>query len=226
MKRFFMTLLAVAFLFGFGVQQTFAAPAGGTVSGKVIRWDGTPVAGATIRVLTGALESTTELARTTTAADGSYTVSLPLGQTCWVHVDTFGSWWGYSYAPAFTLRAGEAVSQVFFAIGPRDVKEIALPVPVSNIAPALGTNPAPHVAAQPVAVVAKSYIAQVKPLVGTNAAGAAPPITLVGALATTRPHTLPTTGAHAGDSLGLGFLAGLALLAAGLLTRRLRPVRA
>jgi hypothetical protein len=146
MKRLLRPLLVAFFMLAFSATAAFAQSGSGTVTGKAVRWNGDAIAGATMRALTGPLETAKEVARTTTAADGSYSLSVPAGTPYWIHIDTFGSWWGYSYQTPFTLRPGETISQVYFALGPRDVKEIALPAPVSNVGPAVGVNEPPPAA--------------------------------------------------------------------------------
>ncbi|HMA33905.1 MAG TPA: hypothetical protein VKY74_05430, partial [Chloroflexia bacterium] len=116
MKKFLVILFAVALMLGLSAHAAAAQAASGTVTGKAVRWDGTPIAGATVRALAGWLETDKEISRTTSGADGVYTLSVPVGQPVWIHIDTFGTWWGYSYKPTFTLRPGEVISQVFFAL--------------------------------------------------------------------------------------------------------------
>ncbi|HUS15383.1 MAG TPA: carboxypeptidase-like regulatory domain-containing protein, partial [Chloroflexia bacterium] len=113
MKKLFVTLMAATLMLTFGASAASAQSATGTVTGKAVRWNGEAISGATIRVLAGPLETDKELSRTTTGADGSYAVTLPADQSYWVHIDTLGTWWGYSYQTPFTVRAGETISQVF-----------------------------------------------------------------------------------------------------------------
>src|SRR5436189_6027804 len=115
MKKLFVLLFLGALALSLGTHSAIAQSAGGTVVGKVVRWDGSPVAGATIAVLQGRLETDKELSHTTTGADGSYSIAVPDGQTIWMHVRTFGTWWGYSYTP-MNLRPSEVISQVYFAL--------------------------------------------------------------------------------------------------------------
>ena len=156
-----LILLSLIAVFGLtlvaGAHPAAAQSATATVSGKAVRWSGEPVAGATIAVLFGKLETDKEYMHTTTAADGSYTLTVPTGQQVWIHIRTFGTWWGYSYYIPFTAQPGERISQVYFAVGPRDVPNpITLPGPVSNIGPLTGANPTP------------TPTSNVKPLTGTN----------------------------------------------------------
>src|SRR4051794_737247 len=104
MKKFVLALSFVLAAYLLGAQASHAQGAASGFSGKAVRWNGDPIVGATIRVLAGPLETDQEYARTTTAADGSWSVQLPAGGPYWVHIDTFGSWWGYSYQTPFTLR--------------------------------------------------------------------------------------------------------------------------
>jgi len=224
MKKLFVTLMAAALMLTFGAGAASAQTGTGTVAGKAVRWNGDAISGATIRVLAGPLETDKELSRTTTAADGSYAVSLPAGQPYWVHIDTLGSWWGYSYQTPFTVRPGETISQVFFALGPRDVKEIALPSPVSNVAPATGTNEAPAAPAPPVqapvvappvaapaAPAVTKPVSNVKPALGYNDTAAKP---------APAPRTLPRTGASNFETILFALTGALALAVAGLGMRR------
>jgi LPXTG-motif cell wall-anchored protein len=217
MKKFFVALMAVMLLVLGSAGAAHAQSAGRTVTGKVIRWDGTPVPNATVRALRGQWEDTQEVARTTADADGNYTLNLPDGDPYWIHVDTIGTWWGYSYKPAMALQPGEVMSQVYFAVGPRDVKEVVLPTAVSNLAPAEST-PAPEVAApvsdaKPLvggndnaAQTTSKPVSQVKPLVGGNKIAAAP-------------QKLPSTGL-AEETWGLALAAALGILIAGFSVRR------
>jgi hypothetical protein len=233
MKRLVGVLMAAFLLMALNVTGAHAQTANGTVTGKTVRWDGSAIAGATVRALTGPLETDTEVSRTTTGGDGSYTLSVPVGQAYWIHVDTLGTWWGYSYKPALTLRPGEVISQVYFAQGPRDVKEIVLPTPVSNLEPAVDQ---PAVKIDPVAVppatapviefpVSKP-ISNVAPLVGS--AGSKPTVAhtskpvsnvkpLLGSQAA--PHSLPATGAPV-ESWAVALAAALAALGLGVGLRR------
>ena len=229
MKKLLFTLMAAALLLTLSTTAAWAQTGTGTVTGKAVRWNGQPIAGATIRALTGPLETDKEVDRTTTAADGSYSLTVPVGQPYWVHIDTFGTWWGYSYQTPFTLRPGETISQVFFALGPRDVKEIALPAPVSNVGPATGENPPPQVSEPPAqapkpieqapAPQPNAPVSNVKPEVGANPAPA--PAAAPKPAPRPAPQTLPRTGAGEGnDALWLGLTGALVLLLAGLTIRQ------
>lgn len=216
MKKFFVALMAVMLLVLGSVGGAHAQSAGRTVVGKVIRWDGTPVPNATVRALRGQWEDTQEVARTTADAQGNYSLNLPDGDSYWIHVDTIGTWWGYSYKPALALQPGEVISQVYFAVGPRDVHEVVLPTAVSNLAPAVAT-PAPVSETKPlvggndnaVQTTAKP-VSQVKPLVGGNKPVAKP---------AAAPQKLPSTGL-AEESWGLALTAALGILIAGFSVRR------
>ena len=140
MKKLVFALLLGLVAVAISAQGTYAQAASG-LSGKAVRWNGEPIVGATISILAGPLESDKELARTATGADGSWSVELPAGGPYWVHIRTFGSWWGYSYQTPFALRAGEQISQIWLALGPRDVREITLPEPISNVQPGTGEAP-------------------------------------------------------------------------------------
>src|SRR4051812_17491630 len=101
-------LIAVFGLLALALTVPAAYAAGtGTLSGKAVRWNGEAIPGATIGALGGPLETDKERARPTTAADGSYPLTVPAGLASWIHIDTFGSWWGYSYQTPFTLSDGE-----------------------------------------------------------------------------------------------------------------------
>ena len=217
MKKLLFTLMAAALLLTLSTNAAWAQTGTGTVTGKAVRWNGAAVAGATIRALTGPLETDKEVARTTTAADGTYALSVPVGQSYWIHIDTFGTWWGYSYAPPFTLQPGETISQVFFALGPRDVKEITLPAPVSNIGPATGENTPPQVS-QPAAP-----ISNVQPEAGSNPAPAPAPAPAAAPKPAPHPapQALPSTGDGMGnDGLWLALTGALVLALAGLTIRK------
>jgi len=224
MKKLVVIMAAALLLLAGGAHAAFAQATSGTVTGKVVRWNGDPVSGATVRALTGWLETDQEISRTTTGADGSYTLSVPAGQTAWIHVDTLGTWWGYSYKPPFTLRPGEVISQVYFALGPRDVHEITLPAPVSNVGPATGQNPpqqpteAPTAA--PTAAPTQAPISNVKPALGYNNQPSVPR-TVPQRATQPAPRVLPQTGASGNDTLWLAFAGALALLVSGLTVRRL-----
>ncbi len=233
MKRVVGVLMAAFLLLALNVTGAHAQSADGTVTGKTVHWDGSPIAGATVRALTGPLETDSEVSRTTTGADGSYSLSVPVGQAYWIHVDTLGTWWGYSYKPALTLRTGEVISQVYFAQGPRDVKEIVLPTAVSNLEPAVGqapvkidpvsvppanapviefpvSKPISHVA--PLLGTATKPVSNVKPLLGSNVA--------VTTKAT--PRSLPATGTPV-EPWAIALVAALAALGLGLGLRRVTP---
>jgi len=212
MKKFAALLLIAGLVCGLSTSVAAAQSAGATVTGKAVRWDGSPISGATIAVLSGPLETAPELGSTTTGPDGTYTIAAPVGQPVWVHIRTFGTWWGYSYTP-LNLRAGEVLSQVYFALGPRDVKEaIVLPTPISNIGPEVGTEQPP--AAPP----APPEVSNVKPIIGV---GDESPATQPVQKPQTKPQSnvkplvggnLPKTGADSNTLLTLV----LALAAAGL----------
>lgn len=218
MKKLLVLLFVAGFAFALSIHGATAQSATGTLTGKAVRWDGEAIAGATIAVLAGPLETDKEFDHTTTAADGSYTITAPAGQTVWLHIRTFGTWWGYSYYVPFNLKPGEAISQVYFALGPRDVATpINLPAPVSNVGPELGTTEPP---VQP--VTQQPPTSQVKPLTGSNED------TPVQQPVVQQPtsHVKPLTGAdlpRTGGSDNL-FMAGLDLallaIAGGLVLRR------
>jgi LPXTG-motif cell wall-anchored protein len=220
MKKLLVLLLVASFAFALSAHTAAAQSATGTLTGKAVRWNGEPIAGATIAALAGPLETDKEFDHTTTAADGSYTITAPAGQTVWLHIRTFGTYWGYSYYIPFNLKPSETISQVYFALGPRDVAApIVLPTPVSNVAPETGTTEPP---AQP--VTEPPPTSNVKPIVGSNEDNtpvqkptAQKPTSNVKPLTGS---TLPRTGG-ATDSL---FMAGLDLallvIAAGLILRR------
>ncbi len=214
MKKLLTAALLGLLVFAAGVQMAAAAPAG-TLQGRVIRWDGTPVAGATVAALLGPLETDKELTHATTAADGSWSLSVPAGTPYWVHVRTFGTWWGYSYEPPFTLADGETVSQIYFALGPRSVKDVVLPAPVSNATPVPPTVTLPTATPAPAATA--TPVSQVLPIIGGNTGGQTP-----GKGTPAGPQTLPRTGADTGLSLLWLALAGATLLTgAGLGVRTL-----
>ncbi len=212
MKKLLVLLLVAGFALALSVQGAAAQSATGTLSGKAVRWNGEPISGATIAVLAGPLETDQQLDSTTTAADGSYSITAPAGQKVWLHIRTFGTWWGYSYYIPFNLKPGESISQVFFALGPRNVAApITLPTPVSNVGPEVGTNEPPATAPPPTS--------NVKPIVGGNEeiTPAQPPTSNVKPIVG---GNLPRTGGA--DGSGLWTLVGLALLGtvAGLGLRR------
>jgi len=103
MKRFLAIFATALLLMVLGTNAAFAQAGTGTVSGKAVRWNGEPISGATMRALSGPLETDKEIARTTTGADGSYTLAVPAGQAYWIQIATFGSWWGYTYQTPFTF---------------------------------------------------------------------------------------------------------------------------
>ena len=219
--------LLVAFLGLLALALTVpAAEAAGTgaVSGRVVRWNGDAVAGATIAALRDPQDLNSEIAHTTSAADGSWSLQVPVGTAVWVNIHTFGTWWGYSYQTPFTLRDGETVSQIYFAVGPRDVKEITLPSPVSNIPSTPPTVTLPTATPAPVAPTPPP-VSQVLPEVGSNnpppvahpGSSNPPPVHSV----PNTPATLPQTGAALATWPALALvLAALALIPAGLLLRR------
>lgn len=222
MKKILFLFLAAALLLAFNANTAAAQSVStSTFSGKAVRWNGDPIVGATIAALRGPLESDTEVAHATTTADGSYTLTVPATGTYWLHIRTFGTYWGYSYYIPFTPRAGEAISKVYFALGPRDVQDvITLPTPESNVAPETGTIAPPPVAPQP------PPVSNVKPIIGVNDDSPAQPSqpTTQPHQPTTQPHALPTTGAADGATLGLLSLlalAGLTLVGFGLSLRTL-----
>jgi len=219
MKKLLISLMAVLLLGSIGIHTAAAQSANGTVTGKAIRWDGSPIAGATIRALSGWLETDQEIARTTTDGNGNYALTVPVGQAYWIHIDTFGSWWGYSYKPPLALQSGEVISQVYFALGPRSVQDVVLPTPVSNLAPAapepppatapvsdvkpaLGVNEEP--APAPAAPV-KKPVSNVKPALGINDMA---------------PRALPRTGRESDETLLITLTAALALMVLGFGVRR------
>ena len=235
MKKLMGGLIAAFLLLALNVTGAHAQAAGGTVTGKTVHWDGSPIAGATVRALTGLLETDSEVSRTTSGADGSYSLNVPVGQAYWIHVDTLGTWWGYSYKPALTLRPGEVISQVYFAQGPRDVKEIVLPTAVSNLEPAVGQAPvkidpvsSPPANAPVIEFPVSKPVSNVAPLVGSNSrpATTSKPISNVKPLlgsnvATTKatPRSLPATGAPV-ESWTIALAAALAALGLGWGLRR------
>ncbi len=230
MKKLLVLLLVAGFALTLSAQGAAAQSATGTLSGRAVRWNGEAISGATIAVLAGPLETDKELDSTTTAADGSYSLTAPAGQTVWLHIRTFGSWWGYSYYVPFNLKAGESISQVYFALGPRDVvDQIALPAPVSNVAPEVGTTTPP---AQPAIV---PPVSNAKPLTGSNEDTTTTQKPVVTKPAVQKPvsnvkpltgNNLPRTGN--GTENGLWLVLGLALMGtvAGVgLRRRALPTR-
>jgi hypothetical protein len=221
MKKLFFLFLAAGLLLAFNANSAAAQTAStSTFSGMAVRWNGEAIAGATIAALRGPLESDPEVAHTVTAADGSYTLTVPAGETYWLHIRTFGTYWGYSYYIPFTPRAGETISKVYFALGPRDVKDvITLPTPESNVAPEVGTNEPPATPPQ----TTTPPVSNVKPIVGSN--DEAPVQPQKPATQPHKPATLPTTGAADGATLGLWTLlalAGLGLVGSGLSLHALR----
>ena len=120
---------------------------------------------------------------------------------------------------------------MYFALGPRDVKEITLPTPVSNVGPEIGQNQPPPAAppvappAAPPAAPVEKPISNVKPEVGYNNQPSVPktvqqtqPRTQV----QPAPRVLPATGANQADaSLWLVLAGALALAGSGLTIRRL-----
>jgi LPXTG-motif cell wall-anchored protein len=185
MKKFLVLLMVAAFALALSAHGASAQAANGTLTGKAVRWSGEPISGATIAVLAGPLETDKEYDHTTTAADGSYTINAPAGQTVWLHIRTFGTWWGYSYYIPFNLTAGETISQVYFALGPRDVATpINLPAPVSNVAPQTGTTAPPPAAPAP-------PVSNVKPLTGSNDNSVTVPAPVAKPVA--KPATKPTS---------------------------------
>jgi hypothetical protein len=214
MKKLVLLLLVGALALGLSAQSAAAQAADAVVSGKAVRWNGEPIAGATIAALGGPLETDPVLDQTTTGADGSYTLTVPAGQTVWVHIRTFGTWWGYSYHTPFNLRGGEQLSQVFFALGPRDVQDIiTLPAPVSNVGPQEGTDE------PPTAPPAEPPVSTARPILGGNDDTPAQPPT-----SQARPLTgsyLPRTGGEPGAALWLLLGVALAGVTAGLTLRRL-----
>ena len=214
MKKLLTAALLGLLVFAAGAQMAAAAPAG-TLQGRVIHWDGTPVAGATVAALLGPLETDKELTHTTTAADGSWSLSVPAGTPYWLHVRTLGTWWGYSYEPPFTLADGETVSQIYFALGPRSVKDVVLPAPVSNATPVPPTVTLPTATPAPAATA--TPVSNVLPAIGGNSGGQTP-----GKGTPATPQALPSTGAGTGLSLLWLLLAGATLLTgAGLGVRKL-----
>jgi hypothetical protein len=217
MKRFILFLLAAAMVFTLSAQAASAQTATtATFTGKAVRWDGSPISGATIAALRGPLETDPEVIHTTTAADGSYSLTVPATGTYWLHIRTLGTWWGYSYTP-ITPQAGETISQIYFALGPRDVKDpIVLPAPISDREP-----PTVQPTTPPAAPATATPVSNVKPIVGVNDDPAPPahPVTPA------RPGTLPQTGASDGFALGtwsLLALLGLVLVGFGTSLRVLR----
>jgi LPXTG-motif cell wall-anchored protein len=214
MKKFFVALMAVMLLILGSAGGAQAQSAGRTVTGKVIRWDGTPVPNAVVRALRGQWEDTQEVGRATADANGNYSLNLPDGGAYWIHVDTIGTWWGYSYKPPMALQPGEVMSQVFFAVGPRDVHEVVLPTAVSNLAPVVAPAAAPVSQTKPLVggndnavKTTTKPVSNVKPLVGGNQIAAAP-------------QKLPSTGI-AQETWGLALAAALGILLAGFSVRRL-----
>ena len=230
MKKLLLGLAVLGLLFA-GVQHASAA-ASGTLAGKAVRWSGAPIAGATVAALAGPLETDAEIAHTTTGADGSWSLAVPAGTPYWVHIRTFGTWWGYSYQTPFALQAGETVSQIYFVLGPRDVKEAVLPAPVSSlpapvIAPPAVVPPAlPATATAPPALPsptpATAPISQVRPAIGYNNVPQTPrqPAPRVPVVVAVPPKVLPPTGAPS-DATPLALVGlGLALLGLGAGLRR------
>ncbi len=233
MKRLVGVLTAAFLLLALNVTAAHAQAANGMVTGKTVHWDGSPIAGVTVRALSGPLETDTEVSRTTTGADGSYNLSVPVGAAYWIHVDTLGTWWGYSYKPALTLRPGEVISQVYFAQGPRDVKEIVLPTAISNLEPAVGQAPVkidpvsvPPATAPVIQFPVSKPISNVAPLLGSNSKPISNVKPLLGsnvaATAKAAPRSLPATGAPV-ENWTLALTAALAVLGLGLGLRRAAP---
>jgi hypothetical protein len=115
------------------------------------------------------------------------------------------------------------VSQIYFALGPRSVKDVVLPAPVSNATPVPPTVTLPTATPAPAATA--TPVSQVLPAIGGNEGGQTP-----GKGTPAAPQTLPSTGATSGLSLLWLLLAGATLLTgAGLGVRKLAmrqlPVR-
>lgn len=177
-------------------STTYAQAANSGFSGKAVRWNGEPIVGATVSVLTGPLETDTEVARATTGADGSWSIAAPAGGPYWVHIHTFGSWWGYSYQDPFSLVNGEQVSQIYLLLGPREVNEIAIPTPESNVGPEIGVEPT------------ETPVSEVAPIIGVDP---------------DMPVGMPTTGGGPAEEVPYGWLiatAGL-LVVAGFGARKI-----
>jgi hypothetical protein len=193
MKTALWLLLLVLLAFLATATGAKAQMAACELSGMAVRWNGEPIAGATIAVLAGPLETDQEYARTTTAADGSWRLQVAAGVTYWVHIRTFGAWWGYSYQAPFTPRPAEQISSIYLALGPRAVNDIVLPQPRSNLEPE---------------VVAPAPGNNVGPDLGAEDEGP--------------PPGMPTTGERSGSGNlpALLLLIGASLIAAGLAGRR------
>lgn len=150
MRNRWVTSLLVVLLLGLGVgltaHSTAAQGATGTLKGRVIQADGTAVVGATITAHSDASETSAELGRTTTGANGVWQMTVPAGQVVWIHFNTFGPWWGYSYSPPFTLQAGQVADQIEFVLAARAVAEVPTPAPTAT---ALPPTPAPTATALP-----------------------------------------------------------------------------
>jgi hypothetical protein len=186
-------------LIGMAPGPAHAQGATATITGKALEGDGTPVQGAPISAWTEADEGANshELARTTTGADGSYSLQVPANQPIWVHFNTYQGWWGYAYSPPPVPKPGETITGINFVLGPRNV---FTPIPTAPPAP-------------PATAVPATYTGSVGGQVISNPTPTPPP------------PGMPTTGDNSGDGwLPVG-IAALAVLLLGLGTG-LRALRA
>jgi hypothetical protein len=181
----------------------------GTICGKTIEGDGTPIEGATISAWDGPNEGAREVATTTTAADGTWSMAVPADQPWWIHFNTFRDWWGYSYSPPIVLKAGETCADdndtnpkddnpaVDFVLGPRSIR-----TPIPTVPP---FTPTPEAAASPTAEVVPTV--EVVPT----------------AVPTLEPPGMPRTGAG-GDGWVLFALFAAGVVSAGGMALRRRTL--
>ncbi len=151
---------------GFSGHTAAAQQATGTLKGIVTGLNGAFVAGATITAHAEANENSEELGRTTTGSDGTWQMTVPAGRLVWVHFNTFGPLWGYSYSPPFTLQAGQVVDQVNFVLAPREVSAPPTAAPPTATAAPSTAVPATATAVPPTATAV--------PIPPTVVAGAQP----------------------------------------------------
>jgi hypothetical protein len=148
--------LLVLGLAGLGVSPAAAAPAPqagtGTVSGRSLSQDNVPLAGNTISAYTqpGSVQDRAPVAQTTTAADGTYTLTVPAG-TVWINIAPIGHW-PYDYTP-IQLNAGDQITGIDFVVAirvlPTSVPE-ATAVPPTAVAEPATPTPIPPPVGMPV----------------------------------------------------------------------------
>jgi hypothetical protein len=131
------------------LAPTSSEPLVATMSGRVTSQDGVPLGGINIiandRAVTGVKQApqAPALNAAVTAADGTYTLSVPAGQI-WLKVQS-GSAWGYQLNPV-NVNAGDTITGADFVVAIRVLGRsnfpapATVPTPSSDVSPSIGVG--------------------------------------------------------------------------------------